>query len=151
MYYRIISCQTESLNIDTYSESRCTPLLSSVTVLHRTHSSEKFSQRMVYRLFMQWLEQLLPPCQAGFRMIRSTEEQVNTLYEKVTNDWNNRRQMIAVFSDFSTAYDRVQYYDLMVRLGHMECPTFLWCWIDLVLDRCWRQCRWDNAISSERV
>lgn len=109
------------------------------------------AERMVYKVFMKWLQPFLPHSQAGFRMHRSTEEQIEALCEGITHEWNKKRQTMAIFCDLSAAYDRVPHHNLLVKLGNIKCPTFLWRWIRaFIMDRRWR-CRWNTALSSERV
>ncbi len=84
-------------------------------------------------------------------MGRSTDEQVAALCESITHGWNRKQNTLAVFCDFSAAYDRVQHHRLFAKLGEMGCPAQMWRWLRaFVMNRRWK-CRWKICISSEYI
>lgn len=114
-----------------------------------TYVISRIAERLVNKVFMQWLEPHLPQEQAGFRIGRSTEEQIATMCESVTNGWNERKILLATFCDFSKPYDRAPHHLLFSKLHSMNCPVHLWRWLRcFVMDRRWK-CRWNTAVTKE--
>lgn len=108
------------------------------------------AEKMIIKIFMRWLDQILPPQQAGIRMNSTMEEQVTDLCEDIINGWNKKQQTVERFCDFSTAYNTVPPHQLMVKLAQRNCPVFLWRWIRaFIMDRR-RRCWWNTALSGER-
>ena len=65
--------------------------------------------RMVNDRLNWWLEHnnIITPCQAGFRSSYTTEDQLNILTQEIQNGLQMNKDMIAVFVDLETAYDKV--------------------------------------------
>ena len=65
-----------------------------------------------------WLEHnnIVTPCQAGFRSNYTTEDQLMRLTQKMQNGFQMNKDTIAVFVDLEKAYDKVWRQGLFIKM-----------------------------------
>ena len=98
-----------------------------------------------------WIESILPAAQAGFRKYRSCKEQVSGFTEDIAQAMYGKKVGLALFLDYSGAYDRVHIKALLAKLGTHSCPPQLLLWLrGFLLDRI-AYCRWGEHRSKQRV
>ena len=78
----------------------------------------KLLERMINRRLINHLESnnVLSPTQTGYRKHRSTEDQLAYLAQNIEDAFQEKRKVLAVFFDFSNAFDKVWKEGLLVKL-----------------------------------
>lgn len=108
-------------------------------------------ERLVLNILQPWMEPKLPLQQAGFRHHRSCETQVMILTEEAMTAIEEQQVRMAVFLDYSAAYDRVSIKKLLAKLGNLNCSPKLLLWLRSFLNDRRAHCRWDDGRSKSRV
>jgi ribonuclease HI len=91
----------------------------------------KLYERIVVNRLEWYLEtmQLINPMQSGFRKQRSTTDHIMRLQDDVHKALNNGEHTLAVFLDFSKAFDMVWKAGLLHKLRQMGIGGQIYCWI----------------------
>lgn len=90
----------------------------------------KVMERMISNRLNWFLESqnLISPCQAGFRELHSTNEQVLLLSQEIKNSFNRKEDTVAIFIDFQSAYDSICRTKLLKKVKEIgiQGPMFSW-------------------------
>ena len=114
----------------------------------------KVLERMVKNRLTHFLEtkNILCPEQAGFRRMRSTQDQVMKITQEVADGLNHKpgKRTILALIDFSRAFDTVWHKGLLDKLIGYEIPTCMIHWIKSFLEDRKTKVRFENAESDYR-
>lgn len=121
-------------------------LLSSYRPIALTSILAKLQERMILARINWYFENqnLLREEQAGFRQNRSTSYQLTKLVQDIATSFNRQESTLAVFIDFSGAYDFIWRSKLISKLnieGNML-P-----WISRFLDQRWTKVKYSETFS----
>ena len=91
----------------------------------------KLVERMINERLNWWLEHnnIITPCQAGFRSNYTTEDQLIRLTQKIQNGFQMNKDTIAVFVDLETAYDKVWRQGLFIKMRDAGIHSNMYRWI----------------------
>ena len=84
---------------------------------------------MVNLRLVHVFERCTPACQAGFRPQRNTDEQIATMAQRVADSRRWRSKIAALFTDFSSAYDRVSIPAWLHKLCAVQADPALVGWL----------------------
>ena len=112
----------------------------------------KLLERIVKARLEYFLESnnKLDPSQAGFRKGRSTVEQVGRLTQSIYDGFEDGMRTLAVYVDFSKAYDKVWRNKLFAKMGEMEIPGCYAKWVQALLSERNSYVNWYGAKSNKR-
>ena len=85
----------------------------------------RVAERMVNLRLVHVSERYTPAWQAGFRPRRNTDEQIATMAQRVPDSRRWRSKSAALFTDFSSAYDRVSIAALLYKLCAVQADPAL--------------------------
>ena len=88
-------------------------------------------ERMINERLNWWLEHnnIITPCQAGFRSNYTTEDQLIRLTQKIQNGFQMNKVTIAVFVDLENAYDKVWRQGLFIKMRDAGIHSNMYRWI----------------------
>ena len=112
-------------------------LISSYRPTALTSILVKIQERMILARLNWYLknQNLLTEEQAGFRQNRSTMFQLTKLTQQIKRAFNQRESVLAVFVDFSRAYDSIWRAKLIEKLKNMNIQGNMLAWISRFLDQ----------------
>ena len=95
----------------------------------------KLCERLVNCRLMYLLEsrQLLNPYQAGFRHLRSTDDQIPRVVQAIADGLQEKKRMVLILVDFSWAYDRTWRAGLLYKMSQLETPRCYTAWFKAFL------------------
>ena len=114
-------------------------LISSYRPIALTSVLAKIQERMILARLNWYLknQNLLTEEQAGFRRNRSTTYQLTKLTQEIKMAFNQQESVLAVFVDFSGAYDSIWRAKLIEKLKNMNTEGNMLTWISRFLDQRW--------------
>ena len=76
------------------------------------------AERIIIERLNWWLEHnnIITPCQAGFRSSYTAEHQLNILTQEIQNGFQMNKNSIAVFVDLQKSYDKVWRQGLFIKM-----------------------------------
>ena len=91
----------------------------------------KLVERMINERLNWWLEHnnIITPCQAGFRSNYTTEDQLIRLTQKIPNGFQMNKDTIAVFVDLEKAYDKVWRQGILIKMRDAGIHSKMYRWI----------------------
>jgi len=104
-------------------------------------------ERLIYNLER---DNVLNESQAGFRTLRSTEDQVIRMSQMVHDGFQERKRTVMVLIDFSKAFDTVWRSGLIKKMIKMKIPTQYTSWISAFLTDRKAQVRYGSSTSRFR-
>jgi ribonuclease HI len=150
--YGIPSTWKKAVIIAILKKGKLASLIGSYRPISLMSCVAKLAERMLAKRIMHWLEEGEHLCteQAGFRIHRSTEDQVARIVQQVHDGFQQRpaKRFILTLFDFSRAFDRVWRKGLLLKLQRLGAPTCLRKWLDSFLSG--RQCKVDFNNTSSR-
>jgi hypothetical protein len=115
----------------------------------------KVMERLVADRLSYYLESnnLLAPCQAGFRRGRSTEEQIARVCQDIFDglESKNHERSVLCLLDFSRAYDKVWKDGLYVKMDRLGVPPCMIRWIIGFLSDRRARVTWNGTLSYQKV
>ena len=72
---------------------------------------------------------IITPCQAGFRSNYTTEDQLIRLTQKIQNGFQTNKDTIAVFVDLEKAYDKVWRQGIFIKMRDAGIHSNMYRWI----------------------
>ena len=87
--------------------------------------------RMINERLNWWLEHnnVITPCQAGFRSNYTTDDQLIRLTQKIQNGFQMKKDTIAVFVDLEKAYDKVWRQGIVIKMRDAGIHSNMYRWI----------------------
>ena len=97
----------------------------------------KIMERMINNRLRWWLENnnILQPCQSGFRANRSTKDCIMLLHDDIYKALANKRSTLAVFLDIEKAYDMVWRDGLLHKMRSIGICGNMFRWISSFLGK----------------
>ena len=91
----------------------------------------KLVERMINERLNWWLEHnnIITPCQTGFRSNYTTEDQLIRLTQKIQDGFQMNKDTIAVFVDLEKAYDKVCRQGLFIEMRDAGIHSNMYRWI----------------------
>jgi hypothetical protein len=90
---------------------------------------------------------LLTEEQAGFRQNSSTTYQLTKLTQGIKQAFNQHESALAVFVDFSGAYDSIRRVKLIEKLKNMNIEGNMLTWISRFIDQRWTKVKYGETFS----
>lgn len=90
----------------------------------------KLYERLIANRLREFLESknILTKIQSGFRTQRSTTDNILFLTQKITESFNNKKNLIATFFDISKAFDKVWHQGLIYKMHKYNIPKYIIIW-----------------------
>ena len=131
----------DSCNIENYRPISLTSLVG------------KLMERMVLRRLNWYLEvnNVLVNEQAGFRLHRSTNQQVATLSQHIKDALDVSNILTAVFIDFKSAYDLVWKEKLILKMSKAGIKSHMLNWINAFIGQRSCKVKYGNALSKSNI
>jgi hypothetical protein len=119
-------------------------LISSYRPIALTSILAKIQERMILAQVNWYLENqnLLTEEQAGFRQNRSTTYQLTKLTQEIKRAFNHQESVLAVFVDFSGAYDTIWRAKLIEKIKNMNIEGNMLVWPSRFLDQRWTKVKY---------
>ena len=124
-------------------------LISSYRPIALTSILAKIQERTILARLNWYLENqnLLTEEQAGFRPHRSTTYQLTKLTQGIKRAFNQQESVLAVFIDFSRAYDSIWRAKLIEKLKNLNIEGNMLAWISRFLDQRWTKVKYGETFS----
>jgi len=90
-------------------------------------------ERVMLKRFQKFLNDngIIIASQSGFRSSRSTRDNLIFLVQKVTEAFNRKRRVLAIFFDIEAAFDKVWHEGLILKLIRIKTPYYI---LNFILD-----------------
>ena len=124
-------------------------LVSSYRPIALTSTLDKIQERMILARLNWYLENqnLLTKEQAGFQQNRSTTYQLTKLTQGIKRAFNQQESVLAVFVDFSGAYDHIWRAKLIEKLKNLNTEGNMLVWFSRFLDQRWTKVKYGETFS----
>ena len=111
----------------------------------------KLMERMINLRLKHYLEthNLLSNSQTGYREHRSTEDQLALLTQSIENAYQEKKKVLAVFFDLSSAFDKVWKEGLLYKLAKAGINSRMYSWIRSFLFKRTARVKTDHCLSKK--
>ena len=111
----------------------------------------KVMERMINERLMFYLESknLISKTQTGYRKYRNTEDQLAYLTQCVENAFQEKKRVLAVFFDLTSAFDKVWKRGLLYKIANLGVNSRMYGWIKSFLLHRTARVKSDNILSRQ--
>ena len=101
-----------------------------------TSNLAKLAEKMISRKLKEFLTQnnIIIKQQSGFRNHRQTKDNLLFITQKILEQFNRRKRVLAIFFDIAAAFDKVWHKGLLYKLIKLKVPNYISAWICCFLD-----------------
>jgi exonuclease III len=96
-----------------------------------TSNVAKIAEKMVSYKLKEFLKQnnVIIKQQSGFRNHRQTKDNLLFITQKISEQFNRRKKVLAIFFDIAAAFDKVWHKGLLYKLIKLKVPNYIISWI----------------------
>ena len=101
-----------------------------------TSNLAKIAEKLLAFKLKEFLKQnnVIIKQQSGFRNHRQTKDNLLFITQKILEQFNRRKRVLAIFFDIAAAFDKVWHKGLLYKLIKLKIPNYITAWVNNFLD-----------------